>query len=327
MVIKKKTLYIVLPIVVVVILFTTYISYLMGWFGNSSKLDKFQDISNICKVENRLFSLSIKCDAFLEWIEYEDGGSKCLNYSLIKDYSGLESLKICDKDVAISTDNPVYDTDMKVPVYLNFIYKYKFPFSYTLSNVSMDVMEDEDSLKLIKNLSDAGIDISNIRVSKVVETEQKGYYFYEADEIIDGVNLGRITFTKSIINNVSVVNDEIVFDLSVIIDGVENKIEQRVKQIFYLANIEDETMSTITVSNISEIDKNRSYSISFIYIPKDSDISIESIDKECNGIGTIAKNLCDKREAFETLTLDLDIEEYVQNSFDKLIVDYIITNE
>lgn len=328
MVIKKKTLYIVLPIVVIVILFTTIISYLMGWFGNTPKLDKYQSVSDICNIERKIFSVSIKCEAFLDWIEYDDNGSKCVNYSLVKGYSNLESLKICDKDIAINTDNKAFDTDMRVPVYLNFIYKYKFPLSYTLDNVSMDIIEDSKISELLKKLSDNGINTNNVRTQEIADIKEKGYYFYESDKIIEGKKIGSITFVDGKINSISSLNGELNLNITIEINGSERTFETIVPKFRYLNNLANSELITITSSNVSEIDTTKSYGFKFVYIPKGISLTQEDIDKYCNSEETLNRILCIKRDSLKDIALDSNVEAYVNSdSINSLMFDLLIKND
>lgn len=328
MVIKKKTLYIVLPIVVIVILFTTIISYLMGWFGNTPKLDKYQSVSDICNIERKIFSVSIKCEAFLDWIEYDDNGSKCVNYSLVKDYSNLESLKLCDRDIAINTDNKAFDTDMRVPVYLNFIYKYKFPLSYTLDNVSMDIIEDSKISELLKKLSDNGINTNNVRTQEIADIKEKGYYFYESDKIIEGKKIGSITFVDGKINSISSLNGELNLNITIEINGSERTFETIVPKFRYLNNLANSELITITSSNVSEIDTTKSYGFKFVYIPKGISLTQEDIDKYCNSEETLNRILCIKRDSLKDIALDSNVEAYVNSdSINSLMFDLLIKND
>ncbi|MBP6976583.1 hypothetical protein KBB42_03255, partial [Candidatus Dojkabacteria bacterium] len=82
MVIKKKTLYIVLPILILTILISFILIYLMGWFGNSPKLNRYESLIDNCTVEKKLFNIELKCDALVYKTEVRDS-KNCLDLRVI----------------------------------------------------------------------------------------------------------------------------------------------------------------------------------------------------------------------------------------------------
>lgn len=325
--IKKKTIYIILVTISVLLIGGIYLLIKKGVIDIHPQLDKYESLIDSCNIQMDGLNVNMTCDAFLQWTEYDDNGNKCLKLLIVEKDNTTTTMDLCDKDIIPDTSDRVFDTDMVVPVYLKFSYKYDFPFKNNLNSISMEVMEDTVISEIIHKLSENDILIENLRTQEIVDIQQKGYYFSEPSERTEGNDWGTITFVNGTITDISLINDEILFKLNILVNGEEREIEQRVGRVDYLKDLSDTGLITIDTENISEIDKSKSFSVSFIYIPQGSQISRESLEVACNDINNGIENLCDKKDSLNSLILDSDIEEYVKDSLDKLIMNFLIPNE
>ncbi len=71
----------------------------------------------------------------------------------------------------------------------------------------------------------------------------------------------------------------------------------------------------------------KSYNGIFIYIPYGRRVDIDSMREYCNGDFAQWKTLCNNLDNIEELQLDKSIDEYVNESLEKLILDSILLNE
>ena len=324
MVIKKKILYIVLPIITVVILLTAFISYLMGWFGNTPKLDKFQSISEICKVENKLFSLSIKCDVLIYKTEVRDG-KNCLDLRVVnKEQTDISELEVCESSEVLDISDPVLDTDMKVPMHMVFKYTYLPPLSYGISNISMELMEDNTIVEVLLELQKMRISIRDVRIQEKTEREEKGYYYKEFKNEEEKNYLGMVTFTETKINNISIQENDLIVGLSLVINRIQSEYEFRENWFGYFNDSSLSEKIKINESNTNILDFNKSYNITFLYIPEESPINKEYFDTNCDVENIMYEVLCMRRDSIEELKLSTDLETYLKGGdLSKLTLDYI----
>lgn len=325
--IKKKTLYIVLPLSILVVLLLLLFVFLMGWFGNTPKLNRYDSLMEICEVEKKFLKVLVRCDALIYKTEERDG-KNCLDLIVInKENTNILPLEVCEKEKILDTSNPVLDTDMKVPMHMVFEYTYLPPLSYGISNISMELMEDKEISTLIVALNKVDINLFNIRFQHLVDTEERGYSYYESDRFVEGMKLGVITFVHTKVNTISVENNEIVLNVSISVNGVMRETQIRVREFEYLTNISLSEPVSITTKNISDVDMSKAHALIFLYIPNGVDVNIDGIISSCGGNEVVWKSLCDNKDDLERFVLDKPIEEYIKESFEKLMFSTLFANE
>ena len=326
MIIKKKTLYIVLPFLIVVVLLLLLFVFLMGWLGNTPKLNRYDSLIETCEVEKKLFKVLVRCDVFINETSQRDD-MNCLDLTVVnKDSTNILSLEVCEKEKILDTSSTVLKTDMKVPMYMVFKYTYRPLISYGISDISMELIEDREVSDILYSLYQNEIGISEVRLQERVEIEEKGYYHSESNKGIEGLLLGTLTFTDMKINKISIINEEVVLDVFLSINNVMHEYQVRSPMIGLLEGTSLLEMKIIRVSNISEIEIEKSYGLKFLYIPNGETANLEDIEDYCRKIETDWFPLCYRKEQLSDLVLDMDIERYIEKSVDKLMIYYLIKN-
>lgn len=324
--IRKKTLYIVLSFSIIVVLLTFLFVFLMGWFGNPPKLNRYDSLIETCEVERDIFKVLIRCDVFINETSQRDG-INCLGLTVVnKDSTNTLPLEVCEKEKILDISNPVLNTDMKVPMHMVFKYTYLPPIFHGISNISMELMEDREISDVLYKLKKNEIEIYDVRSQERVDIEEKGYYYSESDKRIEGLSLGTITFTNIKIDKISIVDKEIVLDTFISINNVMHEYRVKSPMIGLLERKSLSEIKVINVSNTSEIDIEKSYGLSFFYIPNGETVKLEAIEFYCSKIETDWFPLCYKKEQLSDLILDMDIEKYIEESLDKLMIFYLIKN-
>lgn len=318
MVIKKKTLYIVLPILILTILISFILIYLMGWFGNSPKLNRYESLIDNCTVEKKLFNIELKCDALVYKTEVRDS-KNCLDLRVInKEQTDISELEVCEKEKVLDISDPVLDTDMKIPMHMVFKYRYLPPLSYGISNISMELMDDNTIIDILLKLQEKGINIKDVRIQESIERDDKGYYFNEND------STGTITFFESKINEIMVNEDVLTVNISIGINNGRSEYVFNTKKFMYSPAGDISEKIEVNKSNISLIDTNKLYNVNFLYIPNESILNEELLGRSCNEGNEFFFVLCNRENGLENLKLDMDIEEYVKDNYlNKLVLNYI----
>lgn len=299
----------------------------MGWLGNTPKLNRYQSLIDICTVEKKVFSIDIKCDALIDKTEERDG-KNCLDLRVVnKENTNISEIEVCESSKVLDISSPVLDTDMKVPMHMVFEYTYLPPLFYGISNISMELMEDKEISNLMVALNKVDINIANIRLQHIVDREKRGYSYYESDKFLEGITLGLITFVHTKVNKISIDNENIVLDASISINGVMRETQIRVKEFEYQTNDLSSVPINIFINNISDLDISKSYDLRFVYLPKSTNINEGIIDTYCINNVIIWKPICYNKENLENFILDKSIEEYIDNSFEKLMFTTLFENE
>lgn len=325
--IKKKTLYIVLPLSILVVLLLLLFVFLMGWFGNTPKLNRYDSLMELCEVEKKFFKVLVKCDVFVNETSQKDG-KNCLDLTVVnKENTNIVPLEVCEKEKILDTSNPVLDTDMKVPMHMVFEYTYLPPLSYGISRISMELMGDSEISSVLSKLNNEEINTINIRFQERVNAIEKGYYYYESDEIIDGMRIGMITFINVSIRNMTIEDNSILIDFALSVNGVSRDLTVKESEIQYFSKSKIEEVIMINPSMLSVIDKVKSYDISFYYIPREIEIDYNKILEFCSEKVEKKDPLCEINENLSKFLLNVSIEDYVENSFEKLIFRVLVSND
>ncbi len=325
--IKKKTFYIVLPLSILVVLLLLLFVFLMGWFGNAPKLNRYGSLIETCEVEKKLFKVLVKCDVFINKTSQKDG-KNCLDLTVVnKENTNILPLEVCEKEKVLDISDPVLDTDMKVPLHMVFEYTYLPPLSYGISHISMELMEDGEISTVVSGLSKEGMNIQNVRFQERVDWEKKGYYIQESEKFIEGMKIGIITFVHTKVKEISLDNNEILLDVSISINGVMRDTQIRVREFEYLTNRLPSEPKEITNENISEIDITKSHDLRFIYIPKNTSINKDVVNNYCSGNEIKWPAICYKKDNLEKYILDKPVDEYIEGSFEKLMFITFFRNE
>lgn len=103
--------------------------------------------------------------------------------------------------------------------------------------------------------------------------------------------------------------------------------EVKVQRFEYQKNVLPLETRDITSENLSEIDISKSYDLIFVYIPKESNIDEESINKYCSENDIMWNAICDRKGELQNYILDKPIEEYIKDSLEKLIFKVLFLNE
>lgn len=191
----------------------------------------------------------------------------------------------------------------------------------------MVLMEDSEISEVVVSLNKEDINISNIRFQERVDIEENGYYYTESEKFIEGMKLGTITFVHAKVNNISVENNGIVLDVSISVNGVMRDNQIRVREFEYLTNRLPSEPKKINTNNISEIDITKSHDLRFLFIPKDSSIHKDKINRYCSGNEIVWDSICYYKDNLEEYVLDKPIEEYIDQSFEKLMFSILFANE
>lgn len=331
---KKKINTVLFFLLFVVVLFLGYFlirGFPLSW--NIYSLDKYEELTELCPLHSSNNGIEIKCNAFLKSIEYINDGNVCLSLSLvINNNSEIKDIKICESTKLVHLNDPELSSEMLVPVEVVFKYIYKIPFSYKLESIEPSILEDEITLDILHKLSDNGVNLFNVRTNEVADIQKKGYYKYEFDSKIEDNTIGIITFTKSTIKDIHSSDGEISLTMNITVNGKEREVTINVAEFTYNyfnnRDVNDLRSIHVTSENISEVPLNKSLSTTFIYIPYGKEINVEEIKKYCNGDSIQwRESLCSNVDNVKEMQLDKDIDEYVKESLDKLILDSMISNE
>jgi len=299
----------------------------MGWLGNTPKLNRYQSLIDICTVEKKVFSIDIKCDALIDKTEERDN-KNCLDLRVInKENTNILELEVCESSKVLDISDPVLDTDMKVPMHMVFKYTYLPPLSYGISHISMELMEDEEISALMVALNKVNINLANIRLQQVFDTEEKGYNVKEYDNFIEGINLGIITFVHSKINNMTINDDEILLDLNLSVGRISKEIQVKTEEFDYVDNVFSPELKRISIGNLSYVDISKSHDLIFLFVPEGTNVNKESLNNYCTSNDNALKQLCRRVEDLESYILDKPIEEYIKYSYDRLIFSGMFIND
>lgn len=299
----------------------------MGWFGNSPKLNRYESLIDNCTVEKKLFNIELKCDALVYKTEVRDS-KNCLDLRVInKENTNILELEVCESSKVLDISDPVLDTDMKVPMHMVFKYTYLPPLSYGISNISMKLMEDEEISALMVALNKVNINLANIRLQQVFDTEEKGYNVKEYDNFIEGINLGIITFVHSKINNMTINDDEILLDLNLSVGRISKEIQVKTEEFDYVDNVFSPELKRISIGNLSYVDISKSHDLIFLFVPEGTNVNKESLNNYCTSNDNALKQLCRRVEDLESYILDKPIEEYIKYSYDRLIFSGMFIND
>lgn len=327
MVIKKKTLYIVLPILILTILISFILIYLMGWFGNSPKLNRYESLIDNCTVEKKLFNIELKCDALVYKTEVRDS-KNCLDLRVInKEQTDISELEVCEKEKVLDISDPVLDTDMKIPMHMVFKYRYLPPLSYGISNISMELMDDNTIIDILLKLQEKGINIKDVRIQENEEMDKRGYYYEETESLEGNKYVGMITFFNTKINEVSIsVGSNLMINMSLGINGKQKEYQFIKDSLTVYMNSDFSEKIVINKDNLFLFNKEQSYFVNFVYIPKGSKLTSIALNNICqnNDLEISLKELCYKKNQLESLRLNTSIEEYVSDDYlDKLTINYL----
>jgi len=294
-------------------------------------IDKYNNLAEICLLEEDN-GFVIKCNSFLKSIEYLNNEEVCLSLSLvINDNSEIKDIKICDSTELVYINDPELNSEMLVPVEVNLQYKYKIPFRYELESITPKILEDDITLGILNELADKGIHLFNVRTREIAQIEKVGYYTHEDEKWIENNVVGIITFTKVRIKDIRSTDKDVSLTLEIIINGKETELvistEGFTYNYFNNNNVNDLSSVHITKDNISEIPLDKSYNGIFIYIPYGRKVDMDSMREYCNGDSVQWKTLCNNLDNIEELQIDKSIDEYVNESLEKLILDSILLNE
>lgn len=195
----------------------------------------------------------------------------------------------------------------------------------------MELMDDREIIKILKDFNKKGIIIvGRVRTQEIVDIEKKRYYFAESDSRIEGNDIGEITFVQAKIKEITIIRNEILFKLAIMINDEERLIETKATKILYIEDISNPVIKEIKVFNISEIDINQSFSVKFLYIPQNGSVKIENIVSFCSNPDSNMllpiSTICDNQDTLKNRILDTNIEEYILKSFDKLMFGFLIVN-
>lgn len=301
----------------------------MGWFGNTPKLNRYQALTDICTVEKKLFTVSIECDALIYKTEERDG-KNCLDLRVVnKEQTDISELEVCESSKVLDISNPVLDTDRKVPMHMVFEYTYLPPLSYGISDISMELMEDKVVSEVVSSLNRESVIIENIRFQEIIDSDKKGYEYFESDNRIEGLKYGTIKFVKVFLKDLIVSNGNIQIKFTLNVDGVLRELILEKPEILYFSKSNTEDIVKISNMNLDILNRNASYDINFFYIPEDAIINEDSIKSSCIQPEDFNNILCSMylNGDLDDYILDQSIEEYIQRSFDKLILSVLVANE
>jgi len=328
--INKKHFYIVLFSFIFIIL-GVFIYFLLRGFPlswNLYSIDKYEELTKVCNFEKEGSNLIIKCQGFLQSIGFPNQGEKCLSVSLVvNNYSNLEHINVCNNSESVDTNNKRFDTDMLVPIELNLIYKYKIPFSYKLESIKPLILEDKVTFKILDELYKNGIHPSNVRSNELAEIQEKGYYSHESNSEMVGETIGIISFIKSSIKDIHSSNGKISLTMEITVNDIKRELKINTAGFKYYDSHNSDGIN-ITSKNISQIPLNKSLLSTFLYIPYGVEINLEKTKEYCNSDSVqLNDTLCNSFNSLKELQLDKEIDEYVKESLDKLILNSVLPNE
>ena len=329
---RKLNITLLVFLIIIILPFTYFLikGFPLNW--NMYSIDKYSDLAEICLLKEEDNGVVIKCNGFLKSIEYLNNEEVCLSLSLvINDNSEIKDIKICDSTKLVLLNDPELNSEMLVPVEVNLKYKYKIPFIYELESITPKILEDEITLDIRNKLADKGIHLFNVRTREIAQIEKAGYYTQENEKWVENNVVGIITFTKVRIKDIHSTDNGVFLTLEIIINGKERELvvntEGFTYDYFNNNNVNDLRSVHITKENISEIPLDKSYNGIFIYIPYGRKVDMDSMREYCNGDSVQWKTLCNNLDNIEELQLDKSIDEYVNESLEKLILDSILLNE
>lgn len=332
--ISKKLLTIVL-LSLLVLLLSVLSYFLVKGFPISLgiyKLNKYQDISDICsrRIENDDFV--IQCEGFLEGIELKEDGKTCLKISVITKETFLEQFDICESNSVIQITDAEINSEMLVPISMKISYEYEFPIKYELKSIEISHLEDEKTFKILKDLSQNSIDLYNIGTTESLEIEKNGYYLTKDIPINNDKTkyIETITFTDVSIEEILSKNDGKYINFSIILKSEKESLVTKVKNFKYLESAQDLEFTDVQEPSIESINKEKDYSAVFIYIPKESALNNQDINTYCLGTNIEWVALCNVNIQLNEETILIEnVEDYIVSDGEKdnLFLNYLISNE
>lgn len=135
--------------------------------NNFPRLDKYQYITDYCEVEKKGLDLNMNCNAFLVRMVLTEKSWGCFDYIIVKDYSSIKELKICEDKNLVDHSNEALYTEMKTPIYLVFRYTKDSLFSYKFENITMTPMERVQVIEILEQLKKNDIEITDVLIRDI----------------------------------------------------------------------------------------------------------------------------------------------------------------
>jgi hypothetical protein len=205
----------------------------------------YSSYGNVIETEE---SRELTIKAFLESVE-ESKKKDCYNF--VEMSESLEEFKICIDKKKVNWENPYEDYSILIPVEAVFSYDKVMFNIFSLHEVNISLLEDDEVLDFLYELPDKVAGNLPVRIKSNEEITAKGYYYQD----IEGEDFIAVTILDSFIDEIKFNNDQIEVYFTSLIHGKEVLVKATVQELGLttFGNQQEEVTKFINENNVNLI--------------------------------------------------------------------------